>query len=417
MKRTKVLLVIPGLEQAGCQRWIFEICSNIDKDKFDISVLCHKRYLGSGEESKFDNYYYLKLKDLNISLYEYIGADGLNTLWQRGTNKIKAAINKALQKKHIRTNHLITELFRTNDIILLADSFTFNRVEHELSRSGNDNFLVLLFTHRMQFVHDPYSAFRKLKNGKFVYFCPNQIAELGENGVHLVEENLFNFPLVLNLTNYPYLFNPVSNGNIVISIFTRIVKSKPIDIFIEAFAKLQKLSQHKCVLNIYGEISDENYQKELLDSSRSLGLDPETVHFKGHTMDIAKTIQEDRINIYWGMGMNMSVGYSSIEIGAMGIPSIFWNYDHKSSSTFVQEQTNGQMFGFNQVDDFVKANLDFFENTDFLKEVSIKQREYFFRTNNIVDKIKDFEKYIEVLTANSQASSAGLNDRQTLTAV
>jgi glycosyltransferase involved in cell wall biosynthesis len=255
-------------------------------------------------------------------------------------------------------------------------------------------FFIVLHSHKIQYSADPYSCFDKDKKYKFTYFCPKQVTEISSSGFDLEKNDFFFNPLVINLSNYPYLFNPGSKGPFTIAVFTRIANSKPIEPFIKAFAKIQKQTQYKCMLNLYGEIIDEDYYHHLRQLICSLGVNDNSIRFMGHTKDISSTIKQDKINLYWGVAINTSIGYASIEVGAMGIPSILWNLDESTDFTLVLKQTNNLMIVHNKLDDFVSSNLEYISNDTLLAELSVKQRDYIINKHHVSNSTTNFEKYI-----------------------
>lgn len=394
MNKIKLLIVYPFLNQSGSQRWIYEICKHIDKDKFEIGVLTDEKYLGSGDEYTFENYYYHELKKINIPLFEYLNTKKRKTLWHRGVRKIQREIYKTLNKELIQTNPQIIKFLKSFDVVCLVDTYGYRPVQKEMSKLNLKNFFIVLHSHNSQYKNDPYLCFDKNRNYNFAYFCPKQIEELGESGFDDGDSRFFYNPLVLNLSGYPNLFNPITENSVVISVFTRISRMKPIEIFIKAFEKLQKKLGRKCVLNIYGKIEQEDYYKELQALIESLDIIENTARFMGHSDDIGATISKDKINMYWGTTFNTSVGYSSIEVGALGVPCILWNENDATASEYAEEQTNGLLIAPNRIDDFIERNLKYLQCDESLKELSLKQREYFFSNHNIIDKIKDFEDYV-----------------------
>ncbi len=394
VNKTKLLIVYPSLDQAGSQRWIYEICKHIDKDKFEVAVLTGEKYLNSGDEYTFENYYYQELKRINIPLFEYISKKKKKTLWHRGINKIQRGIYKILNKETIKTNPKIIKLLESFDVVCLVDIHGYGPVQSEISKLNLNNFFIVLHSHKVQFSYDPYNILDKNKSYNFAYFCPKQIEELSESGFDEQNNRFFHNPLVLNLSDYPNLFNPVTENLVVISVFTRISKQKQIDVFIKAFEQLQKRLSRRCVLNIYGKIVHQDYYEDIQQLIKSSEIIEDTVCFMGHTHDIAATIIKDKINMYWGTTLDTSVGYSSIEVGAMGVPSILWNENSETTAAYPEEQTNGSMIAPNRIDDFVERNLNYLESDESLEELSIKQREYFIKTHNVTDKIIDFENYV-----------------------
>ncbi len=62
MNKVKLLIVTVSLAQGGNERWIYEICKAIDKEKFEIGILCSDKYLDEQKDIDFGNYYYDELK-------------------------------------------------------------------------------------------------------------------------------------------------------------------------------------------------------------------------------------------------------------------------------------------------------------------------------------------------------------------
>lgn len=395
MSKIKLLIVYPFMDQSGSQRWIYEICKYIDKEKFRVGVLTDEKYLNSKNEPTFENYYYHELKKINIELFEYLNSKKRKPFLHRGIKKIQRGIYKAVNKELIQTNPEIIKILKSFDVVCLVDTYGYRPVRKEISKLDLKNFFIVLHSHKLQYGHDPYSQFDKNRNYNFTYFCSKQIEELNESGFDDRNNRFFYNPLVLNLDDYPHLFNPVTENKIVISVFTRISRMKPIRVFIEAFEGLQKqLGERQCVLNIYGKIEHENYHKEMLELIESMEIVKDTVRFMGHSDNIAATITKDKINLYWGTTYDTSVGYASIEVGALGVPCIFWNENFETASDYAEEQTNGLIIAPNQIDDFVGRNLKYLENNESLEALSRKQREYFIKEHNVVEKIKDFEDYV-----------------------
>lgn len=407
MKKIKLLIVSFNLSQAGSERWVYEICKNIDKKKFEVAVLCDRGYKRIEQVRNHYNYYYYELRKLNIKLYPYLEylaheADarklydkmpGKSFYLRRFVNK---AINKIFYKKGYPTDLRIPNLLRSYDVVCLIDFYNYSYLE--VIHHCNDKFFVVLHCHKIQFDGDVYRCFNNDYSYNFAYFCPQQIDELGESGVITERNNFFYNPLLLNLSDYPYVFNPIGSQSIVISVFTRISRMKPIDIFIKAFGKIQKQMRHKCVLNIYGEIQDEGYHQDLQQLAAKLKINKDSVRFLGHTKNIRKTLEEDKVNIYWGFSTNTNMGYASIEVCAMGIPGIFWNLVGRIDFASLFKQTNGSMVVHKEMNDFVADNLKYLADNNLLAELSVKQRDYLISRHNITDKIKDFENYVVSLS-------------------
>lgn len=66
-KKTKVMLILTRLNAGGIQKFVIDLAHHLDKDKFDVSILCLKHRSGELFEKKADEYgipvFYLHKKD------------------------------------------------------------------------------------------------------------------------------------------------------------------------------------------------------------------------------------------------------------------------------------------------------------------------------------------------------------------
>lgn len=395
MDKVKLLVVTNSLAQGGNERWVYEICKAINKEMFEIAVLCGEQYLITEPEQNFKNYYYHELKNIGVKLYKYLPTAVERNFLRFNFYRFKRLVRSLVGLSKDKISSKIKEVIKSYDVICVIDFYNYYDLKNELHKRKEGKFFIVLHSHKIQFDFDPYiKTFDKDKTYNFTYFCPNQIAEIGTNGLSIDNNDFFFNPLVLDLFNCDYLFNSADKKEFVIAVFTRITKTKPIDSFIEAFSKIRRQTQNKCFLNLYGEIVDEEYKQHLQKLMKDLEIEPESVRFMGHTKNIADTIKKDKINLYWGVAINTSVGYSSIEVGAMGIPSIFWNWDNSTDSSSIIQQTDGLMMVYNQLEEFVENNLKYIADKDLLAELSTKQRDYIFDKHHIENRINNFEEYV-----------------------
>src|SRR5476649_2980575 len=61
-KKIKILFVLSQLVQHGSERYLFEICQSLDKNKVEVEVMTRKYFVK-------EHYYYKKLKELNIPIH------------------------------------------------------------------------------------------------------------------------------------------------------------------------------------------------------------------------------------------------------------------------------------------------------------------------------------------------------------
>ena len=398
MDKTRLLIVSASLAQGGNERWIFEICKALDKEKFEIGILCNKDYSNAGREQSFYNFYQDKLEKLNVALYKYLDVSK-QTLWKRGTNKLKRIINKNFYQGVNTVNKEIRNLLKEYDVICVIDYYNYFSVKEALHKFCEGKFFVLLHTHKVQLDFDLYNLhFDRHRKYNFAYFAPKQISEIAESGFGIEKNSFFYAPLVLDLSSYPNLFNPIEADPIVISVFSRITKARPLEKILEAFSKLQNKIKRQLNLNFYGEIIEDSYHQYLLQLAKTLEINDKSISFLGHALNIAQTIKKNRVNICWGLSNNAVIGYGSIEVEAMGVPSFYWDLDENVNlNDILLKQSGNSIIVHNKVDDFVAVNVEYLSSNKLLAELSGDRREYVIKNHDISNRIEEFEDYIVAL--------------------
>jgi glycosyltransferase involved in cell wall biosynthesis len=396
MTKAKLLIASENLAQGGNERWIYEICRALDKEKFEVGILCSRKYLYTAPEQDFSNYYYHEIKKLGVPVYEYLDGYIGMPRWKRGVNKIKRKIYGLYHRRAINFNPQIISLVEHYDVICVMDHYNYGRLKDALHQWREDRFFIVLHSEKFQYTVDPYACFDKDRHYKFAYFMPKQIREIEESGLDADKTDFFYAPLVLDLSDYPNVYNPIDGEQIVIAIFSRIALARPLDRLIKAFAEVKNQSKRECLLNIYGQIIDQEQYEHLQDLIAELNIDENSVRFMGHAQNIAETVKRDNVNIYWGTSSGGILGYGSIETVAMGIPTIFFDYDESVALTDKLKAAESLMM-YNRFDDFIAANLKYIPNNDLLAELSKKQRDYIVEKHHIANNIKDFENYVASL--------------------
>ena len=398
MSKTKLLIVSSSLAQGGNERWIFEICKALDKEKFEIGILCSKNYSSMGKKQSFSNFYQDKLEKLNVPLFKYLDVSK-QTFWKRGVNKLKRILNKTLSQWINTVSKEIRYLLKDYEVVCIIDYYNYFPIKQALHQFCEGRFFVLLHTHKVQLDFDLYDLhFDKQRRYNFAYFAPKQISEIAESGFDTEKNSFFYAPLVLDLSGYTNLFNPIEADPIVISVFSRITRARPLEKILEAFSKLEKQLKRQLRLNFYGEIIDQSYHQQLLQLAQTLEINDKAFSFLGHALDIAETIKQDRVNICWGLSNNAVIGYGSIEVETMGVPSFYWDLDENADlNEILLKQSDNSIIVYNKVDDFVAVNVKYLSSNKLLAELSLSRRQYVIKNHDISNRIKEFEDYVEAL--------------------
>lgn len=397
MNKIRLLFVCGSLAQSGNERWLYEICKNIDREQFEISVLCDVCYVRTGKKERIaHNFYYHELKKINVSIYEKLQSFIKPTYLERIVRKSKVAFNKIFRGGRNRPSSAVTNLIKSADVVGVIDFYNYIIVKEALHEYAENRFFILLHTHKAQYYgYDFYShSFDQNRIYNFANMSARQISELAESGFPADKHNFFYAPLVLDLSGFPLVFNPIENETVVFSIFTRISKTKPLEEMLKAYELIQKNLNGKSVLNIYGEKFDKVYYEYLLDLISRLQIAKGSIRFMGHSQNIAESIKRDKVNIYWGITNSALLGYASIEIGAMGVPSIFWDLDESIDSDALFKQTDESLVAYHKTEDFAAANVRYASNNQSLCELSTNLRDYIFRNHHIANRIEEFQDYL-----------------------
>lgn len=395
MGKIKFLIVSESLAQGGNERWLYEICRAIDKEKFAVSVLCSEKYLLAAPEKDFSNFYYHELKKSGVPIYEYLKVYIRRPLWKRAIGKAKRIVQDALNLPD-NENPAAVKLLQSQDAVCVIDFYNYAAVKRIVHRALGGRFFILLHSEKFQFGIDPYQIFDKNKCYKFAYFMSKQIRELAESGLDIEKNDFFYAPLVLDLSGYPNLLNLIDESSpIIIAVFSRIASGRPfLDKYIEAFARLQNQTSRQFRLHIYGEIVDREQYRHLINLIESRKINAGSIRFMGHAQDMARTIENDKVNIYWGSCSGGVLGYGSIEVVAMGVPTVFLDIGEAADAEILAEKIKSSLLIYDELDKFVAASLKLMENNDALAELSKKQREYIIGSHHIDNFIGKFERYI-----------------------
>ena len=334
-KKKKILYITPSLQRAGAEKYVHDLITSLDKNIFDPQILT----VSDVDHNKiFPHVYYFSLKKKGFKIYKFLLPNYkiiskilkytlVNILLNE---KFSNYLSKLLRIFILHSHRLrLKMLFKKFDYICVIDALSFNLVKDSLREFSN--FDVHLMCHQIQFNNGVYRHFEKGKRYNFVYIDAQQLEEV--KAEEILIGNNFLFPLSLKLSDYNIEDNLLSRISEVkgvehhIGIFTRINNCKPIDIFLKAFQEIINKGESQVKLHIFGTTTqDPTYLAHLKEFISKNNLD-QMVIFEGHSDDMINSIKEKNIDLVWGLSIYSFMGFSSLEIGAYGIPIILNNID------------------------------------------------------------------------------------------
>lgn len=384
-RKIKILFVHSQLVQHGSERYLFEICKALDKNKFDIHILTRFFLIRN-------NFYYPLLQGIGCKIHARLVS--LRHL----RYPIKSLYNKSEKVRNVvKLFHgyliqiIYCNYFRKFDVIAVIGIETYCDALSPVLDKYKNIILHHLF-HEYQFERN---YFNELNQNKIVIMDEKQKHEILKS--FFSDIILYEMPLVMNFENRLNigLTKKFSNNVIRVGIFSRLFKDRPNEPLFKCFAEFIKKYNSQTELYFYGD-GDSTQYNELLENLNISDF----VFFRGHSKSISDSIISDNIDILWLCSMGKSMGYSSIEISSYGMPMVYWNLDNSDYSSILTE-TRGAMHSFNRYEEFVDFNCYILRDQQLLRDVGQKLRNYVIDYYSIDKNIKNLEKIYLENTINS----------------
>jgi hypothetical protein len=309
-RKIRVLIVSFNLGQGGSERFLFEFCKALDRDRFEIDILT--KYRTTPPE-----YYEPKLRDLGISIHHkmprflhLVRRFARPVFVFRPTRAVVEAIHRLVMRLSIG------DLLDRFDVLEAIQIENYYLVQPLVK--NNEKVIVHLMSHAVQYRVNPYIDCLPGRSYRFVLFDPAQRNDLA--GTHCSGAETLDFPLALDTRPFPDLSAlPRASARYRIAIFQRLhQKEHPFSGFFQALRHLLETVDAELV--VYGRGDPTVFDSELAVLSVR-----DRVKFVGHTASIERALREDQISLVWQISIGPAIGYSSIEIGAYGFPVLLWN--------------------------------------------------------------------------------------------
>lgn len=391
MEKYKILYIITGLQKAGAEKYLYELVSSIDKNKFEVEILTTKNvYLNS----EFPHYYLKPIEELGIKIHTKLYPKSIDWLdsfkGKKGFlpkifNFLSEQINGYFKRRH---QNSLKIFFHQFDLISLIDALHFKKIKYSLS--DDIFFETHLMCHQSQFNFNIYKPYKKNKPLNFVYIDQVQIDEIKQKGFSI--DHAHHFPLSLNdneLAENSKYNHQNHKSQYKIGLFARINRSKPLNIVLKAF-QLVHQTNSSVDLHLFGFIQDADYHVELLKEIKELKLE-NNVFFEGHSPDMLQSVVEKNIDLVWVISIFDFVGFAALELSSNGIPLILNNIEAQSFKPLNDATANPPYFHSpNQLATYTLEMLD----APKLQSLAALQFKKYSSERRISDSIKKYENYV-----------------------
>ncbi len=385
-KKTRILFVLSQLVQHGSERYLFEICQALDKERFTVEVMTRAIFVKQ-------HYYYAKLLALGIPVHRKLISRRFFIYpikrWYRSSALLRRVV-AAAHRTLIKTWY--GRFFESYDVIAVVGIETYcDGLSPVLD--GNENVVIHHVNHQFQFERN---YFDECEQRKLVIVDRQQEMEVRSS--RMGDASLYMLPLPMRLATRPHLPPPVRvpGEPVRIGVVSRLFRDRPNEPLLRCFRAV--LEKTDAILYFYGG-GDPTQYDALLDE---LGI-REKVLFMGHQEDLEGAIQRDRLSLLWLVSMGPSISYGSIEVASLGVPMVFWNLSSQSHQAILAA-TDGALHSFDNEEQFAAFNATMLHDGDALRRLGTRLREYVQREFEIGNNIAALEAYYEDVASAATGS-------------
>jgi glycosyltransferase involved in cell wall biosynthesis len=368
--RKRIGLIKETLAQGGAERYTFEICRAFDPERFEVELLCVE---GTGLA---DQYYGERLVARGFRIREALPVIRPPTSLRR-LPWLQRFFVKLQYARHRRRVHA---LFAEYDLIGIVQIESLLKVDPWLRKK--QPVVVHLMSHLMQYSDNVYLKCHP--HGRYFLICQDeaQLEEAKALGDRILSATVVPLPVE------PSEFSPIifqHSGALAIATFIRISPERPLVPLFEAFREL--LQKTDATLRHYGR-GDSSDLRAQLDAMRIA----DRVTFEGHTSDMRKSLIDDGVNFVWMTAFDDSLGYASLEIAAMAVPSCFYNVGRGLTPEEIRRRTDGAVNCFRSAAELAEATLAIWEDEERYRSLGPRLRMFVHQRHDIHRRIAEIEQ-------------------------
>ena len=383
-RKPRLLFVIGHLVQSGAERFTYEVCKAIDRERFDVAVLTRWSLRPT------DDYYDLKLVALGIPIHRRLPLM-LNRL-QRRARRFYRAFRPLLELVHrVCARLLMGRLLTQYDVINCIQLENYLLLQPLLR--DNSRVITYLMSNAFQYGFNPYMDCASGRKYRFVFTDPTQIADYA--AAPCAGAEAFFMPVALDLSGTSDLSALSKAGEpLEIGVFIRLGRDRPISGLFRAFAELSRIRDAR--LRVWGRGDPAQFDEELV----ALGI-RERVIFEGHTTSIENTLRTAGLSLVWMTSVGATLGYASTEVSSFGFPMLFWNLADISDEQ-VRVETGGAIRCFREPGDLANATAELMTSRESQLDAGRRLREYILDTYEIAPHVRRLEAYMLEVAAGSR---------------
>ncbi|TDW47143.1 glycosyltransferase involved in cell wall biosynthesis [Flavobacterium sp. 270] len=380
MSKIKILWVVYDFVQAGGQRYVYEICKALDKQKYQIDLLQVNAI--NNDKNWKNEYYYEPTIDLGCRIFSLVDIYDKSikklTPFQKNINKIlKRVTLKTIFKDHSIQNEqsILKDLFSEYKFINFSGISVYDTVCVNKGLYFT-NGIVHILTAKFQGI-DIYKGFNKQLHYNFVSGFEPEILKYELNEFKTYKHTYL--PLSLECKPFTAGFDP-SRTRLVIGVFTRLSFMKPLDPYFYAL-KLLLEEGVDVELKIYG--AGDPVALGFIRQLEYLYI-KDRVFFCGHSDSITNTLCDEKFDLIWFQASNTQLaGYAALEIAIGGVPQVLWDFNKLDNKT----ETDTFFKSFTNLTKFVSYTKDLLSSKDKLKNLGLQQQDYVLEHHSITKNI------------------------------
>lgn len=382
MEKIKILLVVADFYQAGAQRFVYEIDKVLDRNKFQIEILCLEKIsiLNKDWNGRYYESLHEKIGTKITYIDKFLEKQALS-LSLRIFHKITRNKFKKAKPKYKSNFSLFFDQF---DVIHWMGEYTYihslplyirkKSIIYSMSAKFQNAYIYSHFD--FEYPYNFMSGFKQME----IEYEYSQFKKI----------NHFYFPLVMQIFQKKKQWFYKETEIYKIGIFTRLTYYKPLDPFFYSFQLLlDKLPN--CELHIFGNGDPE--KEGMIRCLKRLGLQ-EKVFFRGHQANIIETAIKEHINLSWFQGYNNDrpAGYAGLDICSTGTPLICWDFFDKPNDFFNETYPH-----YKNMTNFVRKSVEVLTNEKAANLLSELQFQDVLMTRDVNKHIRELEKeYLKI---------------------
>jgi len=383
--KTNVLLVIGSLGQGGSERFTYELCKALDRDRFNLHLLKSTR-------DRAIDYYEGPIRATGVTIHKKLLTRlcGLRRLL--GAAYEWPIVHRPVEWMYrLLSRRLLGDLLDQFDVIYVVEIEYYLLMQALLP--DNDRVVTHLMSNAFQYPWNPYRDCRPGRKYRFIYFDPTQKDDYAP---HVPDVEAIHFPLALDLSGtrdlsaHARLEPPYRIG-----VFMRLSPQRPIIGIFQAFAAL--VEHVDATLVLYGRGTTAHFDAEI----DRLGI-RDRIEFAGHTESIERALVEDGLSFIWMTCHNHLIGYASIELASFGFPMLFWNQGRMPFEEAMQ-RTGGAFHAHSDPAALAAETLALLEHPDQMRALGHRLREHVLSTYEIRQHLGELEDHLERIAREARS--------------